>query len=72
MTTLLDGYVDRAGLAAQLKVSERTLIRYESERDGLPSLMLGGRRMYKLDSVRAWLERRERSANPSRRARRAA
>lgn len=67
MAELLEGYLDRATLAAQLNVSERTLIRYEGERDGLPSLMLGGRRLYRLEAVRQWLQRRERTPNPSRR-----
>lgn len=67
MTELLDGYLDRATLAAQLNVSERTLSRYESERDGLPSLMLGGRRLYRLEAVREWLQRRERMTSPVKR-----
>ena len=66
MTNVLEGYVDRPALAQQLGVSWRTIHRYENQPDGLPSLMIGGRRMYKLDSVRAWLERRERKPNPTR------
>ena len=66
MAKLLEDYVNRQELAEQLGVSWRTLCRYEEERDGLPSLILGGRRMYRLESVRAWLERRERRPNPSR------
>jgi hypothetical protein len=66
MTNILEGYVDRPALAQQLGVSWRTIHRYENLPDGLPSLMIGGRRMYKLDSVRAWLERRERKPNPTR------
>jgi hypothetical protein len=71
MPELLENHVDRGSLARQLGVSERTVFRYENQPDGLPSLLLGGRRMYKLDSVRAWLERRERKPNPTR-SRRAA
>ena len=71
MATLLDRYVNRHELAAQLGVSWRTICRYEDERDGLPSLRIGRRKMYNLESVRAWLERRERSRNPTR-SRRAA
>ena len=71
MSTLLDGYVNRRELAAELRCSERTIIRYEREPDGLPSTLLGGRVLYKLDNVRAWLERRERRPNPTR-SRRAA
>jgi hypothetical protein len=71
MPELLENYLDRGSLARQLGVSERTIHRYENQPDGLPSLLIGGRRMYKLDSIRAWLERRERHPNPSR-SRRAA
>jgi hypothetical protein len=71
MAKLLEDYVDRATLAEDLGVNWRTIHRYENQPDGLPSLLLGGRRMYKLDSVRAWLERRERKPNPTR-SRRAA
>ncbi len=66
MTGLLSEYVDRAGLAAELGVSERTICRYEAERDGLPMTRIGGRAMYRLSSVRQWLERRERRPNPTR------
>ena len=66
-TNLLSDYIDRPCLAESWGVSTRTLARYESLPDGLPSLLLGGRRMYKLESVRAWLERRERKPNPTRR-----
>ncbi len=67
MTTLLADYLDRDALAAELGVSTRTVARYEYEPDGLPSLLIGGRRKYKIDSVKAWLERRERKPNPTRR-----
>jgi hypothetical protein len=71
MNALLEGYIDRPTLARELGVSVRSVARYETLPDGLPSLMIGGRRLYKLASVRAWLEARERRPNPSR-ARRAA
>ena len=67
MPELLENYLNRGSLARQLGVSERTVFRYENQPDGLPSLLIGGRRMYRLDSVRAWLERRERKPNPTRR-----
>ena len=66
--TLLDDYLPRVGLAAQLDVSERTLARYENAPDGLPVTLIGGRKLYRLDSVRAWLAARERRPNPRRRA----
>lgn len=71
MAKLLDHYVNRHELAALLGVSWRTVYRYEEERDGLPSVMIGRRKMYNLDSVKEWLGRRERGRNPSR-SRRAA
>lgn len=63
---LIADYVDRASLAEALKVSPRTLSRYESQPDGLPSVMIGGRKCYRLESVRKWLERRERHPNKRR------
>ena len=66
MAKLLEDYIDRATLAAELGVNWRTIHRYENQPDGLPSLLIGGRRMYRVDSVRAWLERRERKPNPTR------
>jgi hypothetical protein len=57
---ILAGYIDREGLAAQLRCSGRTIARYETEPDGLPSVMIGGRKFYRLAAVQAWLEKRER------------
>lgn len=69
MANILADYLDRDALAAELGVSARTVARYELEPDGLPSLLIGGRRRYRIESVRAWLERRERRPNPTRRSR---
>ena len=66
MAKLLEDYIDRPTLAAELGVNWRTIHRYENQPDGLPSLLIGGRRMYRLESVRAWLERRERKPTPPR------
>ncbi|RVC75829.1 MAG: hypothetical protein EOS58_06325 [Mesorhizobium sp.] len=68
---LLDEYVDRASLARALHCSERTVARYENQPNGLPNLVLAGRKLYRLRSVREWLERRENKPNPSRNAARA-
>lgn len=65
---LLDGYVDRPTLAEKLNCSERTLARYENEPNGLASLTLGGRKLYRLEAVRGWLDRREKRPNPRRNA----
>ena len=67
MTTILDGWCDRRVLAAQLKCSPRTVARYEKEPNGLPSQMLAGRKLYNLETVKAWLLARERTPNPWRR-----
>lgn len=55
---ILDEYIPRTELARQLGVSDRTIARYETEPDGLPSLMVGGRKLYPTAAVKAWLERR--------------
>lgn len=65
-TELLNGYIDRATLAEQLGCTARTIIRYENQPDGLPNLMLGGRKLYRIEAVRAWLSNRERKPNPRR------
>ena len=66
MAKLLEDYIDRLTLAEELGVNWRTIHRYENQPDGLPSLLIGGRRMYRLESVKAWLARRERQRNPTR------
>jgi hypothetical protein len=66
--TLLEDYLSRAALVAQLAVCGRTLARYENAPNGLPSTLIGGRKFYRIDSVRAWLAARERRPNPKRRA----
>jgi hypothetical protein len=63
---ILRGYATRAELAEAFVCSERTIARYENEPDGLPNLMLGGRKLYPLDEAKQWVERRLRSANPRR------
>jgi phage terminase Nu1 subunit (DNA packaging protein) len=65
-TGLLDGFIDRATLADQLGCTARTIIRYENQPDGLPNLMLGGRKLYRIEAVKAWLANRERKPNPRR------
>lgn len=66
--SLLDDYLDRPSLAAELRVTERTLIRWQQQPDGLPYVELGGRILYRISSVRDWIESRERRPNPRRRA----
>lgn len=58
VSTLLAGYFNRAELAADLGVCQRSVARYE-QKEGLPHITIGGRRMYPRDGVMAWLEGRE-------------
>ncbi|MGJ3230242.1 MAG: helix-turn-helix domain-containing protein [Oceanicaulis sp.] len=68
---LLSDYLTREVLAQQLAISPRTVMRYEQEPDGLPSVMIGGRKYYRRADVTAWLERRVIRPNPTSRERRA-
>lgn len=67
---LLSDYLTQDQLAEALGVVPRTLRRYQNEPNGLPFTTIGGRRLYRLESVQRWLERREHQPNPTR-ARRA-
>ncbi len=64
----LDDYLSRAELASQLGITPRTIANYENLPDGLPSMLLGGKKMYRIDSVRKWISDREQRRNPRRRA----
>lgn len=64
--TLLADYISSADLADDLGVSERTLARYENQPDGLPVTLIGGRKFYRMESLRKWLAARERRPNPRR------
>ncbi|MEP7241427.1 MAG: hypothetical protein ABI697_11120 [Devosia sp.] len=65
---VLKGYIDRPTLARQFRTSVRTIIRYEGQADGLPSVMIGGKKFYRLVAVTDWLMKRERRPNQRRRA----
>ncbi len=68
MTSLLDDYLTRDELAAELRVTTRTVIRWQNMPDGVPYVELGGRTLYRRSSVRAWIESHEKRPNPRRRA----
>ena len=53
---LLDGYLTRLELAAELRVHSRTIDRWETQRTAPPSAVIGGRRMYPRDAVQTWIE----------------
>lgn len=65
-TGILSGYMDRPTLAAELDCSERTVARYETMPDGLPSTLLAGRKLYRREIVSAWILARETKRNPRR------
>jgi hypothetical protein len=67
----LADHVRRTELAKGLgDISERSIARYENEPDGLPYTIVGGCKWYHVESVRAWLKRREHRPNPTRATRR--
>ena len=65
--SLLSDRLTRSELALELRCHPRTIARYESQTDGLPSAVIEGRKYYKIDTVRAGLARREHCPNPVRR-----
>ena len=67
-TPLLQDYLTREELAGELRVTPRTIIRWQDQADGLPYVEMGGRVLYRRQSILAWLESRERKPNPRRRA----
>jgi hypothetical protein len=66
---LLAGYMTRAELAAELDCHERTIARYEGLPDGLPSVTIAGRKLYRLADVRAFIENRFTTPQPVRKSR---
>ena len=68
MTTadLLDGLIPRPEAARQLDCSERTLARWENLPNGLPSIIIAGRKFYRIAAIRDFIASRERKPNPRR------
>jgi excisionase family DNA binding protein len=66
MATILSDYLTRRQLAEQLDITTRTLDRWQSQPDAIPHVQVGGRVLFKIASVRAWLEARERHPNKRR------
>lgn len=52
-------YIFPAALAAELRISTRTLDRLFTQRQGPPRVVIAGRILYKRQSVLAWLATRE-------------
>ena len=59
---LLAEYLSRDQCAHELKITARTLSRWESAGLAPPSVKLGKRRLYRRSSVEAWLHTRERTS----------
>jgi hypothetical protein len=59
---LLSDYFTQEEAATELKVTERTLDRWERLREGPPITRLGRRILYRRSSLQAWLRRREGAA----------
>lgn len=72
MIDVFEGLIEERDLAKSWnkgkKISTRTLARYRNQPDGLPYIELGGSIYYKIDSVRKWIEARERHPNVRRAA----
>lgn len=66
--SLLSGYLTRCELAYELRCSQRTIARYEQQPNGLPYMIVAGRRFYEIKAVRDWLRNRTVHPNPTRRA----
>jgi transcriptional regulator with XRE-family HTH domain len=59
---LLDGWMSRAELAAELGVCVDTLMRWERRRYGPKCVKAGRKALYKRSTVLAWLEAQESAA----------
>jgi len=59
---LLSEYFTQEEAASELKVTERTLDRWQRLREGPPITRLGRRILYRRSSLQTWLHRRERDA----------
>ena len=68
MADILGDFVNRAQLMADFKVTARTLHRYESLPDGLPSVTIGGRKFYRKSAILDWIKRKEKKPNHRRSA----
>ena len=66
---LLEGWLTRAEVAAELGVSTDTLARWETQRSGPPSVKVGRKVLYRADAFRDWLTSRERGPLSPRKAR---
>lgn len=56
---LLEGWLNRAELSAELGLAPDTLGRWETQRIGPPCVRLGRKVLYRADAVREWLKAQE-------------
>ncbi len=61
-TGILDDYISRKQLAADLKLAEATLIRWEKDGKGPPVTRIGRDVVYSIPSFKKWLKEQERAA----------
>jgi hypothetical protein len=64
--SLLQDFLTREQAAAELHVTPRTLSRWQAKPDGLPYVEMGGRILYRRQSILAWIESCERRPNARR------
>ncbi len=64
--SLLSDYLTRDQLAAELHVAPRTVARWQDQPNGIPYVEMGGRVLYRRQSVMAWIESLERRPNQRR------
>ena len=57
VTDLLGDYVDRSTLAEAWGICPRTVAAYEKQ--GLPSIVIGGKKRYPINGISAFLKSRE-------------
>jgi hypothetical protein len=56
---VLDGWLTRPELAAEIRISEDTLARWETRRIGPPCVRIGRKVYYRKEAVREWLRDQE-------------
>ena len=68
LTTVLENYITETELAKQFGCGRATIRRYCREPDGLEHQIVGGKKMFDKRDIDAWLERRKKRPNPTRKA----
>ena len=63
-STLFEGIADIVEIASDFGVTVRTIRNYVNEPDGLPSIKVGKKRYFILETSRKWLMDREAQRNP--------